>query len=174
MAFLDLYTLKTIQKLVKKNSGNIEDLQNQIRSLSQITLKNNLRDQEATGLRVTSAPSNDQDVIRYADIKYSSIVDNANALSANNNHEFTPQNLTITNGFYQMFLSTLVGNIDCTFNFTLRKLNRDSFTDIIRIPKTIDGSDVIEFRIALKANGKIQIRCNNSFAYLIIRAKKIG
>lgn len=158
----------------KNGIAELAALKAQVSSLANNTLKNNLQDQLAAGLRVSKTPSDNLDVIRVIDTKYNTIIDNSGALNANQTHEFTPSGMTFSNGFYHFFFSALVGNIDCTFSVTLRKLNRDSFTNKVEIPKTIDGTDFVEFRVGIKSNGKVQVRCNNSFAYFIGRVHKVG
>lgn len=158
----------------KNGLAELAALKAQVSSLANNTLKTNLQDQVAAGIRVSKTPTDNLDVIRATDIKYHTIIDNSGSLNANQNHEFTTAGFTLTNGFYHFFFSALVGNIDCTFSVTMRRLNRDSFTNRIEIPKTIDGTDFVEFRVGVKSNGKIQVRCNNSFAYFIGRVRKIG
>lgn len=181
MSFLDLYNLRGLKRILGKNSNDISGLQNQVTgidtrltSLSNIALKNNLANQTATGLQVTKTPTNDNDVIRKRDIKFTEIrVEN----DVSNGTTFTHNFLTTNgDGYYEIQMRFNVSD-NYVISMHLRKFgDRGSRSEIIECLNSNDNLNN-SFKVALRFNGTNEFKCITSstspLTYCSVWARKL-
>lgn len=152
----------------------VNAIDTRLTSLSNITLKNNLADQTAAGLKVTKTPSDDNDVIRKRDIKFTEIRAEANI---SNGNTFTSNFLTTNgDGYYEIQMRFNV-SANYVITFHLRKFgDRASRSEIIECLNS-DNDLNNSFKIALRFNGSNQFKCitssTSALTYCSVWAKKL-
>lgn len=96
-------------------TGDLEAIKNKVDNLANIAVKNNLADQRLPQQRITQAPTNEEHIIRLADIRFLSTINHTGNWTGEG--QFTPTAGRIAvNNAYECLGQVIIGGDDLCFS----------------------------------------------------------
>lgn len=98
-------------------AGDVSALESKVNNLSQISVKNNLTNQQLPQQKITQEPTDRQHIIRLGDLQYERIVNQTSAVNANQVLQWTLGDDKLTNmRLHSFIIKCAVSGVDYLFS----------------------------------------------------------